>query len=453
MNTSTIAAIATAPGQGGVAIVRLSGPEAERILLEVFRPAKKAELVSHMLTYGHVFDQDTVIDECMAVLMRAPRSYTREDVAEIQLHGGGYIAQRVLELCLAHGAELASPGEFTRRAFLGGRIDLSQAEAVMSLIAAQGEQSHRAAMRQLQGGASSFIRKAADDLYEIQAGVAACIDYPEEIDEAEAAADMLPRTEALANRIDAACDERAARILQSGLRVALCGQPNVGKSSLLNALLGDERAIVTPIPGTTRDMVMGDLLLGGSVIHLTDTAGLHHTDDPVEQLGVARARRAMDEADLVLALFDQSRPLDDDDRALLHELQGRNVLIVLNKADLSPVLTAADVTALLPAELPMDAPVCTVSAADETTLAPLKSYLAEQAAVSDKLALTQPRHVEAARRAARHLRQAAETARALSVDMASIDLQAAQLALAEITGDEVEERLLDRVFGMFCVGK
>ncbi len=453
MNTSTIAAIATAPGQGGVAIVRLSGPEAERILLEVFRPAKKAELVSHMLTYGHVFDQDKVIDECMAVLMRAPRSYTREDVAEIQLHGGGYIAQRVLELCLARGAELASPGEFTRRAFLGGRIDLSQAEAVMSLIAAQGEQSHRAAMRQLQGGASSFIRKAADELYEIQAGVAACIDYPEEIDEAEAAADMLPRTEALANRIDAACDERAARILQSGLRVALCGQPNVGKSSLLNALLGEERAIVTPIPGTTRDMVMGDLLLGGSVIHLTDTAGLHHTDDPVEQLGVARARRAMDEADLVLALFDQSRPLDDDDRALLRELQGRNVLIVLNKADLSPVLTAADVTALLPAGLPMDAPVCTVSAADETTLAPLKSYLAEQAAVSDKLALTQPRHVEAARRAARHLRQAAETARTLSVDMASIDLQAAQLALAEITGDEVEERLLDRVFGMFCVGK
>lgn len=453
MNTSTIAAIATAPGQGGVAIVRLSGPEAERILLDIFRPAKKAPLTSHMLTYGHIHDGDTMVDETMAVLMRAPRSYTREDVAEIQLHGGGYIAQRVLELCLARGAELAAPGEFTRRAFLNGRIDLSQAEAVMSLIAAQGAQSHRAAMRQLQGGASSFIRKAADELYAIQAGVAACIDYPEEIDESEAAADMLPRTEALAAQIDAACDERATRILQSGLRVALCGQPNVGKSSLLNALLGEERAIVTPIPGTTRDMVTGDLLLGGSVIHLTDTAGLHATDDPVEQLGVARARRAMDEADLVLAVFDQSRPLDADDRALLAELKGRNVLLVLNKADLSPALTPADLTALLPAGLPMDAPVLTVSAVDDATLAPLKAYLAEQAAVADNLALTQPRHVEAARRAARHLRQAAETARTLSVDMASIDLQAAQLALAEITGDEVEDRLLDRVFGMFCVGK
>lgn len=447
MNTSTIAAIATAPGQGGIAIVRLSGPEAGRILLAVFRPAGQTSLTDHMLTYGRVIDGETTLDECMAVLMRAPRTYTREDVAELQLHGGGYIAQRVLALCLRHGAELASPGEFTRRAFLNGRIDLSQAEAVMNLIAAQGEQSHRAAMRQLQGGASSFIRKAADTLYEIQAGVAACIDYPEEIGEDEAAADVIPRSEALADMLDAACDERSARILQSGLRVALCGQPNVGKSSLLNALLGEERAIVTPIPGTTRDMVMGDLTLTGCVVHLTDTAGLHATDDPVEQLGVARARRAMDEADVVLAVFDQSRPLDADDRALLAELHGRKVLIVLNKADLPAVLNTAEVTSLL------DAPCVTVSAAQEDTLSPVKAYLAEQAAVSDNLALTQPRHIEAARRAAAHLRHAADTARALSVDMASIDLQAAQLALAEITGDEVEERLLDRVFGMFCVGK
>ena len=447
MNTSTICAIATAPGQGGVAIVRLSGPEAENILLRVFRPAKRGPLTSHMLTYGHVHDGDSTVDECMAVIMRAPRSYTREDVAEIQLHGGSFIAQKVVSLCLREGAELAAPGEFTRRAFLNGRIDLSQAEAVMNLIAAQGEQSHRAAMRQLAGGASGFIRKAADALYEIQAGVAACIDYPEEIDEAEAAADMIPRTEALAAQIDAACDERAARILQSGLRVALCGQPNVGKSSLLNALLGEERAIVTPIPGTTRDMVQGDVVLGGSIIHLTDTAGLHDTDDPVERLGVERARKAMDEADLVLAVFDQSRTLDEDDHALLTALQGKTVLLVLNKGDLSPALASKDVTALL------DAPVMVVSAADETTLVPLKAYLADQAAVADNLALTQPRHVEAARRAARHLRQAADTARNLSVDMASIDLQSAQLALAEITGDEVEERLLDRVFGMFCVGK
>ncbi len=450
MITDTIAAIATAPGQGGVAIVRLSGPEAERILLRVFRPAGKGALplTSHLLTYGHAVEQGEVIDECMAVLMRAPRSYTREDVAEIHLHGGAYLTQRVLSLCLAEGARLAEPGEFTRRAFLNGRIDLAQAEAVMGLIAARGESSRRAAMRQLEGGASAFIRQAADELYALQAGVAACIDYPEEIDESEAAADLIPKALQLADMLDSACDERAGRILQSGLRVALCGQPNVGKSSLLNALLGEERAIVTPIPGTTRDMVTGELLLSGSVIHLTDTAGLHATDDPVEQIGVARARRAMEEADLVLAVLDASRPLTSDDHALLDSLTGRTCAIVLNKADLPAILHPVDMQPLLP-----DAPVFPCAANQPASLAPLKAFLADQAAVSDRLALTQPRHMEAARRAASHLRQAAGTARTLTVDMASLDLQAAQLALAEITGDEVEERLLDRVFGLFCVGK
>ena len=450
MTTDTIAAIATAPGEGGVAIVRLSGPEAEAILLRIFRPAGKnaLPLASHLLTYGHAIDGAEAIDECMAVLMRAPRSYTREDVAEIHLHGGAYLSQRVLALCLEKGARLAEPGEFTRRAFLNGRIDLSQAEAVMSLIAARGEQSRRAALRQLQGGASAFIRQAADELYALQAGVAACIDYPEEIDEEEAAADLIPRALHLADSLDAACDERAGRILQSGLQVALCGQPNVGKSSLLNALLGEERAIVTPIPGTTRDMVTGDVTLGGSVIHLTDTAGLHHTDDPVEQIGVARARKAIEAADLVLAVLDASHPLEAEDRALLTSLQGRPCAIILGKADLPAVVSPADVQPLLP-----DVPILTLSSNDPVTLAPLKAFLADQAAVSDRMALTQPRHMEAARRAAAHLRQAAATARTLTVDMASLDLQAAQLALAEITGDEVEERLLDRVFGMFCVGK
>ena len=292
----TIAAIATAPGQGGVGIVRISGPEAEQVLSRVFRPAKAAPLVSHMLTYGHVMDGAEAVDECMAVLMRAPRSYTREDVAELQLHGGTYLCQRVLALCLQNGARLAAPGEFTRRAFLNGRIDLSQAEAVMGLISAQGEQARRAALRQLEGGASSFIRQAAEELYDLQAGIAACIDFPEEISEEEAAVNLRPRMLALADTLDNACDERAARIVSSGLNVALCGRPNVGKSSLLNALLGEERAIVTDVPGTTRDMVTGDMTLGGSVIHLTDTAGQHDTDDPVERLGVERARRAAAQA-------------------------------------------------------------------------------------------------------------------------------------------------------------
>ena len=447
MTNDTIAAIATAPGQGGVSIVRISGTEAEQVLLRVFRPAKAAPLTSHMLTYGHVADGEETIDECMAVIMRAPRSYTREDVAELQLHGGGYTCQRVLALCLQSGARLAQPGEFTRRAFLNGRIDLSQAEAVMSLIAAQGDRAHQAAMHQLQGGASSFIRQAADELYAIQAGAAACIDYPEEISEEEAASDLLPRIEKLADSIENACNEKAARIVTSGLTVALCGRPNVGKSSLLNALLGEDRAIVTAIPGTTRDMITGDMLLGGSVIHLIDTAGLHATDDPVEQLGVARAEAAIRQADAVLMVLDAGMPLTDEDRDLLGKLQGLNCALVLNKSDLPAALTTEAAAKLLPG-----APVISVSAHDAASLAALKDYLRQQAAVADHLTLTQPRHLEAARRAAAHLRQAAQSL-ALAIDFSAVDLQAAQLALSEITGDQVEEKLLDRVFSQFCVGK
>ena len=437
--SDTIAAIATAPGQGGIAIVRVSGDMAEDILRRIFRPVGgKHPLPTHLLTYGYIVEDEERIDECMAVIMRAPKSYTREDVVEFQ----------VLSLCLSSGARLAQPGEFTRRAFLNGRIDLSQAEAVMDLIAAQGEQSRKAAMRQLTGGASSFIRKAADELYAIQAGVAACIDYPEEISEEEAASDLAPRIAHLAKTLTDACDERAARLLQSGLRVALCGQPNVGKSSLLNALLGEEKAIVTAIPGTTRDLVEGTLMLSGSVIHLTDTAGLHDTDDPVERIGVDRARRALADADVVLLVLDMSRPLSAEDESLLRTLHGRNGCIVLNKSDLPPVLTESDLQDAADGK-----PILTVSASVPDSLQPLKSYLASQAAVSDQLTLTQPRHIVAARRAVAALHQAEETLRSYSVDLAGVDLQQAQMALAEITGDEVEEKLLDEVFGRFCVGK
>ena len=448
--SETIAAIATAPGQGGVSIVRLSGDTAENVLMRVFRPAASAltKLESHRLTYGHVTDGQTLVDECMAVIMRAPRSYTREDVCELQLHGGHYTAQRVLSLCLREGARLAEPGEFTRRAFLNGRIDLSQAEAVMSIIAAQGEQAHQAAMRQLAGGASSFIREAADTLYEIQAGAAACIDYPEEITEEEAASDLAPKTEALAARLEAACDERAARLVNEGMTVALCGRPNVGKSSLLNALLGEDRAIVTSIPGTTRDMVHGEMTLGGCMIHLIDTAGVRDTEDPVEAIGVARAEQAIEQADCVLLVLDGHETLTEEDRALMAKIRNPNVIILMNKSDLEMTLADETVTACLHGSMLLH-----VSAQDISTLEPLKQELIRRAAVSDQLTLTQPRHLEAARRAAAHLRQAVVSMETETIDLAAIDLQSAQMALAEITGDQVEERLLDRVFSTFCVGK
>lgn len=451
MTHDTIAAIATAPGQGGVSIVRLSGGEAEKILMGLFRPAKRGltALTSHMLTYGHVMDGAEVIDECMAVIMRAPRSYTREDVVEFQLHGGAFTPQRVLNCCLHAGARLAEPGEFTRRAFLNGRMDLSEAEAVMSLIAARGEQAHRAAMRQLQGGASSFIRQAADELYTIAAGIAACVDYPEEITEEEATEGLSPKLKTLADKLDAACSERSARLLTQGLQVVLCGRPNVGKSSLLNAILGEDRAIVTPIPGTTRDVVTGDMLLGGCQIHLTDTAGLRDTDDPVERLGVARSGKAMAEADVVLVVLDHASPLTEADKTLLQEQNRDNTLVIVNKTDLPPVWDVADIAALCP-----KGKVLTLAAALPDTLQPLKEELRRRATVSDQLALTQPRHMDAARRAAGFLRQAAATVDAgLPVDLTTVDMTAAQCALGEITGDQVDEKLLDAVFSQFCVGK
>lgn len=447
---STIAAIATAPGQGGVSIVRMSGTEAERILMSLFRPAQRSltQLQSHLLTYGHVVADGQVLDECMAVIMRAPRSYTREDVVEFQLHGGSWAAQHVLDACLQAGARLAEPGEFTRRAFLNGRIDLSQAEAVMNVIAAQGDVAHQAAMNQLAGGAGSFIRQAADELYQIQAGVAACIDYPEEITDEEATEDLVPRIQHLAQKLRQACDERAAKLITTGLQVALCGRPNVGKSSLLNALLGEERAIVTDIAGTTRDVVQGDLLLGGTVIHLTDTAGIRDTTDQVEAIGVARAEKAVAQADVTLLVLDASQPISPEDRVIASSLAPEKTLILLNKADLPEVTPLQGAQALV-----QGASVLRVCAKQEEGLTAVKQALVERSRVSDQLVLTQPRHLDSAKRAITHLHAAVESMHFGGVDLAAIDLQSAQMALGEITGDQVEERLLDAVFSTFCVGK
>lgn len=446
----TIAAIATAPGEGGISIVRISGPEAEALLDRVFQPAGKAArpLADHLLTYGRVRDGEETLDECMAVIMRAPRSYTREDVAELQLHGGSMTAGRVLQACLKAGARLAAPGEFTSRAFQNGRIDLSQAEAVMALIRSRGEQARKAALRQLSGGTARFVREAADELYHIQAAVAACIDYPEEITDEEATSGLVPRITRLAAALEAACDEQGARIAREGLRAALCGRPNVGKSSLLNALTRQELAIVTPIAGTTRDTVQGELTLEGCLVRLTDTAGLRDTADPVERLGVERAERALAEADVVLLVLDASEPLQPEDLSLLRRLEDRDVVAALNKTDLPAVLTEAEIRSLLPR-----AEVLTVSALAQDGADPIRHALAARARAGDHLVITQPRHLEAARRASSHLRMAAEAMAGDTVDLASVDLLAAQQALAEITGDQVEEALLDRVFADFCVGK
>ena len=452
MNQDTIAAIATAPGRGGIGIIRLSGPESERVLREVFRPASAfpaaSSWPSHRMIYGHLTNGDEILDEGMAVLMRAPRSYTREDVVEIQLHGSAFLLEEALELCLKKGARLAGPGEFTRMAFLNGRIDLSQAEAVMSLIHPETDRQRRAAVRQLEGGASAFVRDLSSRLNRLQAGIAACIDYPEEASEEEGAAGLRPEIEALIRDLESAVDERGSRLLYDGLRVTLFGRPNGGKSSLLNRLTGEDRAIVTDIPGTTRDVIRGEMTLDGIRIHLEDTAGLRESDDLVERLGVDRSEKAIREADLRLLVLDASAPPSEEDLRLAARLSGEDA-VVLSKRDLPPRLRPED----LRRRMTGSPEILTASVLEPNGLADLKAFLARKAKAETGLAVTLPRHLDAIRRARGHLRDALRTLETGPLDLCSVDLQSAQEALCEITGERAGEKLLDEVFSAFCVGK
>ncbi len=447
----TIAAIATATGQGGIAILRISGPQAEAVLRKVFQPARgeRETYPSHLLVYGYVVKENEKIDEAMAVLMRAPRSYTREDVAEIHTHGGRMMASLALELALKAGARMAEPGEFTRRAFLNGRLDLSQAEAVMGLITAGGRQAAKAAMRQLDGGPSQFIREVLDKLYCLMAGLEAAIDYPEEVEEEEATRSLRNGVLTLSKELEDACDERGVKMLERGMDVVLCGRPNVGKSSLLNALLGEEKAIVTDVPGTTRDILTGSIEINGLPVTLSDTAGLRDTEDTVEKIGVSRAHKAMERADVVVLVIDAGQPLSQEDMDLLRSPPEGEFAVVLNKSDLPSMILAEKIMNLCPS-----APVITLSAKTGEGLKALKTYLAEKAGEPSSLALTTSRHLDAARRAASSLRQAADSLSSnIPLDLAAVDLRDALSALGEITGDEVEERILDQVFSSFCVGK
>lgn len=438
---ATIAALATAPGRGGIAIVRISGPEAERLLRALFTPARDFE--SHRMYYGHLVWQGETLDECMAVVMRAPRSYTREDVAELHLHGGDWTAQSVLKALYALGARPAEPGEFTRRAFLNGRIDLSRAEAVMALIAADSARSARAALRQLSGGVSGFVNEVQRDLVKLLAGVAAAIDYPDEISFEEAAGSLREGAGALAQRLENACDERGARIADKGLEVVLCGRPNVGKSSLLNALARQECAIVTDVPGTTRDIVRADVMLGGVRVHFADTAGIRAQGDRIEQIGVARARQAVAGADTVLLVLDASAPLSEEDQTLLHDTDDAPRIIVLNKSDLAPALRPEDFSNAV-----------SVSAATGDGLPALEEKISRFAQGAGESALTQARHMALAREAAAALRRAAQDcAEGQSVDVAELALQEALRALGRITGEQVDEMMIDDIFATFCVGK
>lgn len=442
MGTETICAIATAPGEGGIAIVRVSGQAAKKIFEGCFHPAKAKSIASHRMMYGYAVDAaGEVLDEAMAVFLQAPGTYTREDMFEIQCHGGGVCAKRVMNRVLELGARVAEPGEFTRRAFLNGRIDLSRAEAVMSLIGANSDSAARASLRQLEGGISGFVRKAGEELKNQMALIEACTDFPEEVEEEDAAQRVRSGVEGVIREIERRCDDRGAKLIREGASIVLAGRPNVGKSSLMNAILNQERAIVTNIPGTTRDVLTERIHLGGIAAELSDTAGQRDTDDPVEKIGVDRAARAMETADIVLIVLDRSEEITAEDRALLKNADERYI-VCLNKCDLPRKCAYPGA---------MEICAATGMGVDEL-IHEMEKRVTLSSGMEERM--TEERHLRLAKRALQALYHAVESIDAgFELDITEIDLKEALEALSEITGENASEEVIDRVFKNFCVGK
>jgi len=464
----TIAAIATAvvPQQGSVGIVRMSGKDALAIARTLFHSPGRQVWESHRILYGYVRhpQRQQVVDEALLLIMQAPRSYTREDVVEFHCHGGIMPVQQVLQLCIEQGARLAQPGEFTLRAFLNGRLDLTQAESIADLVGSRSPQAAQAALAGLQGKLAVPIRQLRATCLDILAEIEARIDFEEDLPPLDEAAVVAQIEQVLAEvtRILATADQ--GELLRTGLKVAIVGRPNVGKSSLLNAWSRSDRAIVTPLPGTTRDVVESQLVVGGIPVQVLDTAGIRETADQVEKIGVERSRRAAQAADLVLLTIDASRGWTAADQEIYEQVQHRPVILVINKIDLVEEgernTLQSKIQVALKAQQRCDPKSQILAAAahnqgiDALEKAILEAVHTGNLKAADlDLAINQ-RQAAALTRAKTSLQQVQETiAQQLPLDFWTIDLRGAIQALGEITGEEVTESLLDRIFSRFCIGK
>lgn len=457
MMDDTISAIATALGVGSIGVIRLSGPDSLAIADRIFVGREKlGRENARKLLYGHILDRKgQPIDEVLAVYMPGPHSYTGEDVCEIQCHGGRQALQEILSLTYQAGARPAEPGEFTKRAFLNGRLDLAEAESVMDIINAKSRQALVAANRGHEGGLSRKVRELRKELRDLVVQLEAAIDYPEEdIEEVtyDRAAEVLAEAQGAVARL--VRQGSAGRILREGLRTAIVGRPNVGKSSLLNSLLQADRAIVSNIPGTTRDIIEEQMTIGGIPLVLTDTAGLRDTEDLVEKIGVERSRAALEDAQLALVVLDGSQPLSGEDRELLRSLKDRKKLILVNKSDLPQVLDTEELRREYGSS---DVIVLSVKTGEglEQVEQWLQEFVYGEGSDSESSSMTQnARQQDLLEKALRSLEDALEGARQhLPYDCLTIDLTQTLHDLGEITGEDVPDEIIDEIFAQFCVGK
>lgn len=458
MRTDTIAAIATAMTSSGIGIIRISGDEAVTItdsILKLKSGKKLTDMSTHTIHYGHIVDKDEIIDEVMVLLMRGPKSYTREDTVEIDCHGGVYVMKRILETVIKYGARPAEPGEFTKRAFLNGRIDLSQAESVIDVINAKNNFALKSAMKQLSGSVSSAIKEIRGNVLHEIAFIESALDDPEHVS-LEGYPERLKETvniqEKRIEKLLSTSDN--GRILKEGISTVIVGKPNAGKSSLLNTLVGEERAIVTDIAGTTRDVLEEQINLGGIILNVIDTAGIRDTEDVVEKIGVNKAKKYLSDADLIIYVVDTSTKLDKNDFEIMEMLKGRQSIILLNKSDLEMLTTPSDIK-----EHVDSCKMIAISAKEQTGMEELEECIKEmfftgEVTFNDEVYITNIRHKTALQEALHSLHLVEQSIEdEMPEDFYSIDLMNAYKELGSIVGEAVEDDLVNEIFSKFCMGK
>ena len=458
MNTDTIAAIATAMSSSGIGIVRISGEQAFSIMKRIFRKKNNrpldVEITSHTVHYGYIYDGNELLDEVLVLVMKGPHSYTAEDTVEIDCHGGVLMMKKILETVLKYGARPAEPGEFTKRAFLNGRIDLSQAEAVIDVINAKNQYALKNSVKQLSGGVSRRVKELREKILYETAWIESALDDPEHISLEGYSQGLKERLEPMITELKkllASSDN--GRIMTEGIKTVILGKPNAGKSSLLNALLGENRAIVTDIAGTTRDTLEEQIRMQGISLNIVDTAGIRDTEDLVEQIGVSRAREAAEDADLIIYVADSSIPLDKNDEDIMRLIQRRKAVVLLNKTDLESVITKEEL------ERKTGKTVIGVSAKEETGIEELEEVIKAmfykgELDFNDEIYITNIRQKAALQESYNSLMMVMEGIEArMPEDLYSIDLMNAYEQLGKMIGEAVEEDLVNEIFGKFCMGK